>query len=169
MLTALNRLLEKEAWAREHLAPFEGAVVEGRVGPLVLRAAIVSSGYLGAAPAGIAPAAIVSAVPGKPKVEGEEPLAEALRLVLQHLRWDAEEDLSRVVGDVAARRLVEAGRAFIAWQRDAGQRLLESASDYLARENGLLATRRELAEFSAALQEMETRIGELERRVGRLG
>jgi len=28
-----------------------------------------------------------------------------------HLRWDVEEDLSRVVGDIAAHRMAQAGRA----------------------------------------------------------
>ena len=165
----LNHLLEKEPWARERLAPFAGAVVEARLGPVALRAAILSSGLLADAPAGSAPAAVVHVRPGTAEVSGEEPLAEALRFLAQNLRWDAEEDLSRLVGDVLAHRLVQGGRDFWAWQRDVGRRLAESGADYLARENGLLVTREELAYLDTTLQDLHARIEALERRMGSLG
>ena len=168
-IALFNHLLEKEPWARERLAPFAGAVVEARFGPIALRAAILSSGLVAGAPAGSATAAVVHLRPGTPEVSGEEPLAEALRFLAQHLRWDAEEDLSRLVGDVLAHRLVQGGRDFVAWQRDVGRRLAESGADYLARENGLLVTREELERLGMSVQDLHARIEALERRMGGLG
>jgi ubiquinone biosynthesis accessory factor UbiJ len=164
VLALVNRLLEKEPWARERLAPFAGAIVEARGGPLALRCAIASSGLFEPAPADSLAAVVIEARPGALAVTGQEPLAETLRFLLQHLRWDAEEDLSRFVGDIAARRLVQAGRDFLAWQRDAGARLAQSAVAYLARENGLLVTRPELGALSEGVQALQDAIEALERR-----
>jgi ubiquinone biosynthesis protein UbiJ len=134
------------------------------------RAAIMSSGLFGNAPADRAAAAVVRFRPGgPPEVIGEEPLAAALGFVLKHLAWDAEEDLSRLVGDVAAHRLVHAGRDLLAWQRDAARRLAESGAEYLAGQNGPLVARQELAQMRAALDDLDARIEELARRVARVG
>jgi ubiquinone biosynthesis accessory factor UbiJ len=164
-IAIVNQLLEKEPWARERLASFAGATVEARVGPLVLRCRVASSGLLESAPADAVPLAVIHAGPGTWSVTGEEPLAETVRFLLQHLRWDVEEDLSRVVGDIAARRLVQAGRDFLAWRRDAGRRLVDSGLSYLARGNGPLVTRDELRGLSEKLQALQEGIETLERRV----
>jgi len=169
LLIFVNQLLEKEPWARERLASFAGAIVEARVGPLQLRSRVASSGLLESAPADAVPLAVIHARPGAWSVTGEEPLAETLRFLLQHLRWDVEEDLSRVVGDIPARRLVQAGRDFLAWQRDAGRRLVDSAISHLARENGPLVTRHELGGLSEKVQSLHDGIEALERRVHDLG
>jgi len=168
ILALVNRLLEKEPWARERLAPFAGAIVEARGGPLALRCAIASSGLFEPAPADSVAAAVIDARPGTLAVTGQEPLAETLRFLVQHLRWDAEEDLSRFVGDIAARRIVQAGRDFLAWQRDAGARLAQSALTH-ARESGLLVTRPELGALSERMQALQDRIEALERRTRALG
>ncbi|HEY6820633.1 MAG TPA: hypothetical protein VI321_01330 [Burkholderiales bacterium] len=138
---------------------------------MALRAAIGSSGLFEPAPADSVAAAVIDARPGPGAfvVAGQEPLAGTLRFLLQHLRWDAEEDLSRFVGDIAARRIVQAGRDFLAWQRDAGARLAESAMTYLARENGLLVTRPELGALSERVQALQAAIEALERRTRALG
>jgi ubiquinone biosynthesis accessory factor UbiJ len=45
------------------------------------------------------------------RVEGDTQLATDLAWLAENLRWDAEDDLSRVIGDLPARTLVMAGRA----------------------------------------------------------
>ena len=59
----------------------------------------------------------------KPKVhiEGDVQLAAEINWLIDHVRWDAEEDLARLVGDApahtlaqAARKAVEALRGFVA-------------------------------------------------------
>ncbi len=48
----------------------------------------------------------------KPKVriEGDVQLAAEINWLIDHVRWDAEEDLARLVGDAAAHTLAEAAR-----------------------------------------------------------
>jgi ubiquinone biosynthesis protein UbiJ len=62
----------------------------------------------------------------KPKVriEGDVQLAAEINWLIDHVRWDAEEDLARLVGDAAAhtlaqtaRKAIEALRGFVASRR----------------------------------------------------
>ena len=60
-------------------------------------------------------------------------------VLARHLRWEVEEDLSRVLGDVAAHRLASTGRALVAWHLDALERVAGAIGDYLIDEKRVLA------------------------------
>jgi ubiquinone biosynthesis protein UbiJ len=179
---ALNRLLRAEPWARERLAPFAGMTLELRAPPLPgMSFVILPGGTLEAG--GDAPELTVTvradALPAllrseehfvrSVEVAGDERLAAAVMLLLRHLRWDAEEDLSRLVGDVAAHRLVALARVFGAWQADAARRLAESLRDYAVEEKKLLVSSAEFSAFSAEMARLRDAVERLEKRVRRLG
>jgi ubiquinone biosynthesis protein UbiJ len=177
----LNRLLAAEPWARERLAPFAGETVELRAPPLpALRLAIVAGGSLqaGEAVPGLSmtlkPEFLIALVRGEEhalravEVEGNAGLAAEILVLARHLRWDAEEDLSRLLGDVAAHRLAETGRAFAAWHLDAAQRLAASLVDYATDEKQLLARRAELEALAESLARLRDAIARLDKRVERL-
>jgi ubiquinone biosynthesis accessory factor UbiJ len=179
---ALNRLLDADPQARERLAPFAGETVELRAAPLPdLRFVILPGGRIEAG--GEAPALVISLGPGAApawlrgeehfmrsvEVAGDAQLASEVRVLLRHLRWDAEEDLAKVVGDVAAHRLTGWGRGFAAWQADAGRRLLEALADYAVEEKRLLVSRRDLAHFAAEVARLRDAVERLDKRVRRLG
>jgi ubiquinone biosynthesis accessory factor UbiJ len=179
---ALNRLLQAEPWARERLAPFAGDTVELRAPPLPsLRFVILPGGTLEAG--GADPAVVVTlrpeALAALPKgeehflraieVTGNAELAAQLMALARHLRWDAEEDLSRLVGDVAAHRLAGLARGFVAWQADAARRLAESLADYAVEEKRVLVSTRELAAFAEEVSRLRDAIERLDKRAGRLG
>ena len=179
----LNHLLQGEPWAREALAPFAGQIVEIRPAFLPpLRLAIVEGGLVGTAAEG-EPALVVTLKPDAPaallrgeehfmhavEVSGNARLADAVMLLARNLRWDYEEDLSRVFGDVAAHRIAGAARDLAAWQADAGRRLAGSLADYLTAESGWLASRAELESFAAAAARLRDDLERLEQRVRRLG
>jgi ubiquinone biosynthesis accessory factor UbiJ len=52
----------------------------------------------------------------KPKVriEGDVQLAAEINWLIDHVRWDAEEDLARLIGDVPAHTLAQAARQAVA-------------------------------------------------------
>jgi ubiquinone biosynthesis protein UbiJ len=179
---ALNRLLAGEPWARERLAPFAGACVEVRNPPFpplhfLLRAdgTVEAGGGEPALVVTLGPHAMLDLVRGREhfmraiEVTGDPALAAEVRLLARHLRWDAEEALSQVVGDVAAHRLADAARAFFAWQSDAARRLGESLVDYAVDEKRLLVAHPEMASFAAAVARLRDAVERLEKRVARLG
>lgn len=64
------------------------------------------------------------------RIEGDVDFAATVNWLVDNLRWDAEEDLSRVVGDAPAHALAEAGQAVArALRRFAGGRADSAASD----------------------------------------
>jgi len=158
----VNQLLGRERWARERLAPFAGQSVEFRP-PLLppLRLTILPDGKV--REDGDEPQAVI----GLEGISGG-PLAEELRVLARHLRWDAEEELSRVVGDVAAHRIAGAGRAFLGWQADNVRRLSDALVGYGTDEARLLITRGELKQLGDTVAAFEATLAELEQRVARL-
>jgi ubiquinone biosynthesis protein UbiJ len=184
VVATLNHVLRRETWARERLAPFAGEGIEVRA-PLLpsLRFRIEEGGGLSAAPAGATASLTVSIRSDAPaaalkgedhllrsvEVTGNARLAEAVMGLVRHLRWDFEEDLSRVFGDVLAHRMAEGVRALGSWAPDAGARLAESFAAYATDEAKLLLGRPELREFAAEVGELRDAVERLEARLRRRG
>jgi len=121
----LNHVLLQEKQARERLLAQKGRVVHFRYGLfaidlIVTPAGLVDRAALGAKPdlvltvAAESPLVVVQSVlAGKAppvKIEGDVQLAAEMGWLAENLRWDAEEDLSRLVGDAPAHALADAGR-----------------------------------------------------------
>jgi ubiquinone biosynthesis accessory factor UbiJ len=178
---ALNHLLDAEPWARARLAPFAGAAVELRSPPLpTVRFTILPGGTLavgGAHPALVVtlrPDALVGLARGPEHflrsidAAGDPALAAAVMALARHLRWDVEEDLARLFGDVAAHRLARAGRALAAWHLDAARRLTGALADYALDESRMLMPRQELEDFAARVARLRDAVERLEKRIERL-
>ena len=156
----LNQLLDRERWARQRLEHFAGQSVELRP-PLLppLRLAIAAGGRI--EEGGPEPSAAVT-LNG---ISGTSALADELRYLARHFRWDAEEELSRLVGDVAAQRIGGTVRALARWQMDAARRVGETLAEYATTESGTLVRRRELQDFAAEVERLRVAIDRLERRL----
>ena len=180
---ALNHLLASESWASARLAPFVGDTVAIATPPLPeLRFAILADGRVAPAPAEAAasltvtlrPDALAALARGEEhfmravQVTGNARLASEVLLLVRHLRWDFEEDLSRVVGDVAAHRLATVARDLAAWQIEAARRLAESLVDYAVEERRVLVKRAELDSLAAQAAQLRDALERLEKRIGRL-
>jgi len=178
---ALNHLLAAEPWARERLAPFAGETIELRGPPFPpLHFVILPGGTLeagGGDPAltiTLTPQALLSLARGPEhfaralEVAGDPRLAAEVSALARHLRWDVEEDLSKLLGDVAAHRIADTGRALARWHVDAARRLVDSLADYAVDEKRMLMARPEVDEFAAAVARLRDALERLEKRVERL-
>lgn len=181
-MAAINHLLGQAAWAREKLAPYAGHAAQINLPPFAAAFLIAADGYL-AVPAAEAelevsislPAATpLLALQGKDEVmraariEGSAEFAETLGFVIRNLRWDAEEDLSGLVGDIAAHRIVGGAREFAAWQQQAARNFAENLAEYFTEEQPLIASRPAIAEFSADIDRLRDDVARLEKRLARL-
>jgi ubiquinone biosynthesis protein UbiJ len=178
----VNRLLDAESWARERLARFPGETIELVPLPLPpLRVTILEDGRLqagGEAPAltlQMGPGALIALARGEEEflraveIKGNARLAQEIASLARHLRWDVEEELSRVFGDVAAHRIAGAARSFAEWQLDAARRVTGAAADFLAEEARILVRRDEQAGHAHAVAELRDALARLEKRIERLG
>ena len=101
------------------------------------------------------------------KVSGNDRLAEEILVLLRHLRWDFEEDLSRVFGDALARRLVGGARDLATWQAEAARRLAENVVEYAVEERGLLIARPEFDAFATEVARLRDDLARLQQRIER--
>ena len=181
ILSALNHLLGQAAWARQQLKPFAGRKASFDMPPWQLAFAISADGYFEPVAEGEIDVTVtlpadtpLAALQGLDRamagahVTGNAEFATALSFVLKNLRWDAEEDLARLVGDIAAHRIAGAAASLAAWQKRAADSLATNLAEYLTEEAQLLTPARELADFRAEVEELGDRLAALEARVGRL-
>ncbi|MEK7361661.1 MAG: ubiquinone biosynthesis protein [Pseudomonadota bacterium] len=177
---ALNHLLEAEASARDKLKPYAGQCVEFRNPPLpVLRLVILDTGLLAAAAqdavsnlvvtigSGALPAFVrgEDALMREIGIEGNADLASAVQYLFRHLRWDVEEDLSRIFGDVIAHRMVEQGRRFATWNREAAEKLAQNLAEYWIEEQPLLARPADVRQFLAGVDQLRDDLARIEKRI----
>jgi ubiquinone biosynthesis protein UbiJ len=175
----VNRLLDADPAARDSLAPFAGRAVRFVLAPLPdLRLAVRADGSLTAADAPefhlvvtLTPGTLAAlarrdeAAARTVTFMGDAEFAAVLQRVAGQLEWDVEEDLSKVVGDVAAHRLAQTARSFAAWQREAALRLGENLAEYVTEEAALLAARAEVDAFAREVAELRDAVERLEKRV----
>ena len=179
----VNHLLQGADWARERLAPFAGARLRFEVPPVSSTFTITSDGLLGAGVSTEPPAATVRVEPlvlfriavlrDEParqliRVQGDAELAAAFTGVLANLNWDAEDDLSRVLGDVAAHRAVRAATALYQWQLQMASNLAGSIVEYATEEQPIIAGADALKQFVAEVDAIREDVERVEKRIERL-
>lgn len=180
-ISALNALLRREDWARERLARHAGKTVRFAVGGFTLGLSIDSEGLADQADPAVVPDVTLTVAPEKLRlprlgaghekpdfaeathISGDAALAQVVADLSKQLRWDPEDALARVVGDIAALRIVGGARAVAGGARTAGQRLAQNVSEYLAEESGVLAGRPALEQWRLDLAELNARADALAR------
>lgn len=179
----LNHLLTQETWARDRLKPFAGRTVRMDFGKLSLIAGIADSGLLEAldqlsdtpsvtihAPLDWPVVALTdrAALFGQAKISGAVDLAEAFGFVMRNLKWDAESDLSGLVGDIAAHRMVITGQRFFAWHHETAIRFARNMSEYFVEEDRSIAKTRDVAAFCQSVVLVSDECLRLEQRINSL-
>jgi len=101
-------------------------------------------------------------------ITGDAEIAQSFHELLRAARPDLEEELSRLVGDVAAHQLGNLVRSAAGWGRKAGQALAANVSEYLQEESRDLVTRTEIEEFLAGVDELREAADRLHARAERL-
>ncbi len=123
VLLLLNHVLQQEPQAMERLRSQQGKAVQVQWGPFALELQATPAGLLALAapertpdlrieltdpsPLALAQAALSGTKPVL-EIQGDVQLAAEVAWLFDNVRWDAEEDLSRLLGDALAHRLVSA-------------------------------------------------------------
>ena len=179
---AVNHVLRTTPLAMQRLATHAGRTIAVHVGPATWAFTVQTTGEVTAAVPGasrdlemrISPFLLPRLAAGDETaaaeiaMQGDTALAEEIGFIARHLTWDVEEDLSRVVGDIAAHRIVTGARAFAAWGREAGVRTAAAAAEYWTEESPLIASRVKVEDFTRGVAELDARITALEGRLNKL-
>lgn len=175
----INHLLRGASWARDEFKPFAGRTARIEAVPFALTLTVVENGEITPAAAGAAANVTLRLTPGlllrlaardenawrEIDIAGDADFASAIHHVARNLRWDVEEDLSRVFGDIAAHRMAEAGRTIRRWGEQAADNTARSFAEYWTEEQPLIATRRDLDEFGRAVDQLRDDTARLEKRI----
>lgn len=175
----INHLLSQHGWARDKLMAHAGKSVRVDAMPFVIALAVTPSGAVEAIPdpgkadvafkLSLAQLPLMLADPERAlksvHLEGDAEFAHTLGTLMRELRWDAEEDLSQVIGDVPAFRAMQGVRALNAWGRDAAQRLAGSSAAFLVDEEPMLVRPQMLDQFACEVAAARDACSRLEKRV----
>lgn len=177
----LNHLVNQNSWARAELEPFGGKSVRFDVAPVSAIVSILEDGGLALAGDAAEPEATISmpftvalriladdeAAHTLVEIDGNSELAAALANVLRGMRWEYEEDLSRVMGDAPAYQAAEFGRKALAEMRRQSVNVAEMFSEYWQEEQPLIAKKRHVAQFIKQVDELRDDSERLAKRIAK--
>lgn len=177
----LNHLLRQTPAAQHALQQQAGKTVAFTLVPVTVRLTIAVDGtFLPAASDAIIEATIkltpsdaLRLLAGeKPqqvvRLEGDSALAADVGKALQLLYWDIEEDLSKLIGDVAAHSLVSHAKEMAANGKAKATSLAEMAVEYWQEEQPLLAKRSQVDAFNRAVDTLRDDAERLAKRFDKL-
>lgn len=102
---------------------------------------------------------------GAAEVSGDPSIAQDFRRLLDLVRPDWEEELSRIFGDLIAHQLGNLARGVLDWGRRAADTLARDSGEFLTEESRQIPTRFEIEEF---LDEVDRLRDDVERCAARL-
>jgi ubiquinone biosynthesis protein UbiJ len=179
---AINHLLAKEPWAREKLSRHAGKTAIFDTGALALRLRVTADGLVElAAEEAEASVTIRIKLADLPailnnrehafsyvKLEGDADFANTISQVAENVRWEAEEDLARLVGDIAAVRIVSGAKSAFNTIRTTQRKLAENAAEYFLEENPMLMRPQAVADFAADVARLRDDVERLSKRLEKL-
>jgi len=173
----LNHLLSQHSWAMARLRPRVGKTLQLR---LPLTSAVLSiqedGSFAPAAPDARVDATLIpnplawlAASDARFIAGGEDAvLAKELAEILGKMRWDVEEDLSRVLGDIAAHKLVSTATGVLDWHRNAAETIARSWVEHWQEEKPVLAQPEQVQPFFNEVGEVHDRVEQLEQKINQL-
>ncbi|MCO4812039.1 MAG: SCP2 sterol-binding domain-containing protein [Gammaproteobacteria bacterium] len=105
---------------------------------------------------------------GSLELAGDAHLADDFQQLLEYAKPDIEEELSGVVGDVAAHRLGEFARGVSNWTRSAGSTMGANIREYLQEESRDAPSRYEVERFAGNVNTLRDDVDRLEARINKL-
>lgn len=179
---AINHLLAREPWAREQLARHAGKVARFDIGVASFRLCAAADGMVEAADGdslqNVTIRIKLSDLPliaqnrerafSYVQIEGDADFANTVSLLSQSLRWEAEDDLSKFVGDIAATRIVDGARTAFDAARTTQKKFAENVAEYLLDEKPVLVRQQAIADFSSDVTRLRDDVERLSKRIEKL-
>ena len=178
----IQHLLAQNEWAAPMLQPFASQSVQLDFVLFKTSLVILENGSLAIAGESNTPDAIITIPPSLLmrlmakdesaklliKVDGDTHLATALAKVLSHVRWDYEDDLSKLTGDVSAHKIGEFTRNTTSTVKDTAINLAEMLSEYWQEEKPLLTKKRHIEQFNTEVDTLRADVERMEKRLNKI-
>ena len=177
----INRVLADYPLARDQLSAHAGKIIDAQVGPLACRVRVATEGGVEIvgegcnAPVDASFRVALALLPRLAQKDesafrevvftGDSEFVALLSTLAREVEWDIEEDLSKLVGDIAAHRIVDTAKQARAWRRDAGLRFTENVAEYLTEEKRAFITSTDLESFSRDNEMLRDELARLDARL----
>jgi ubiquinone biosynthesis protein UbiJ len=178
-----NRVLDREAWARQRLAAHAGRSFVVSVGPAASAFAIDDAGRVastssgGAAPdlrLSVSPLDLPAFLADPTRwdryvtAEGDPALATTLKELAPTLPWFVEQAFAGVLGNVVGQQVADTGRRLLAFPEYAAERVGASVASFAHERSGLLANRDEGHTFAEQVSALAASVDALAMRIDAL-
>ena len=178
----LQHLLTQNSWANAILQPYAGKAVQFDIASIKANIIILEDGGLAiAGETNIADATICisaslllrliaqdEAAKMQIVISGDTHLATEFAKVLSNMRWDYEDDLSKLVGDVSALKISQFGREAATGIKRNSIQLAEMLSEYWQEEKPMIAKKRHVEKFNAEVDTLRADVARFEKRLTKL-
>ena len=178
----LQHLTNQNNWSKSLLIPFAGRIVAFNFTLIQANLIILEDGSLAISAESATPEASIHVPPSLAirllagdenakmliKIDGDTHLATEISKVLQNMRWDVEEDLSKITGDITAHKIGEISRKTFFEVKTQGKNLVEMLSEYWQEEQPLLAKKRHVEQFNSQVDSIKSDVARFEKRVNKL-
>ena len=178
----LQHLIAQNNWSKTLLHPFAGKSIQINIPPINSSLIILENGSLAmAGETAIAdttitiPPSLLLRLIAKDEsakqsihITGDSHLATEIAKVFAHMKWDYEDDLSHIIGDVAALKVGQLGRKTIQSVKESGVNVAEMLSEYWQEELPLIAKKRHLEQFNQDVDTLRADTERLEKRLAKL-
>lgn len=178
----LQHLIAQNSWACPLLQPHAGKCVAFKLGFFSRSLMILEDGSLAMAGDNHVADASVSLTPSLAlrllsgdeaakrlvTISGDTHLAAELAKVLSAMRWDFEDDASKLVGDVAAHKLGQTLRGIAATGKETGSNLAAMLSEYWQEEMPLIAKKRQVEAFNSDVDTLRADLARFEKKFAKL-
>ena len=178
----LQHLASQNQWSKSYLVPFVGKVVQFNFVLIKANVQILEDGSLAMGGETASPEATIHLPPSltlrimagdeaakmQIKIEGDAHLATEFSKVLQNMRWDMEEDLSRFTGDIAASKIGTTTKTILQTAKRQTVTAADMLSEYWQEEKNMLAKKRHIETFNANVDALVSDVARFEKRLQKL-
>ena len=178
----LQHITNQNNWSRPYLAPFAGNVMQFDFSLVKANLIILEDGSLSFAGVTATADAVIRLPPSlamrlmaqdgaakmQIEIDGDTHLATELSKVLQQMRWDIEEDLSYLVGDITANKVVAGGKKIAQETKNQTVNLVEMLSEYWQEEKLVIAKKWQVEKFVKDVDSLKSDIARFEKKLQKL-
>jgi len=182
VVKAINHLLAQEAWARDALALHAGKEALIDASGMALRLRVTRDGMVETSrsdePANVTIRVKLADLPliasnrerafSYVKIEGDAEFANTISQLSKGLRWEAEHDIERLMGPIAATRIADGARSAFAHVRTTHTKVTENLAEYFVEENPLLVPKVAAQEFADDVTRLRDDVERAAKRLAKL-
>ena len=178
----LQHLCAQNAWAKSQLQAHAGKVIRVQLGPVSNNLAIIEDGSLAMSGKTATPDATMqislglglrllaqdTAAKTEITLEGDTHLAADFGKMLQHMRWDFEDDAAKIIGDIPATKITETARKTVEAAKNQAKNAAEMLAEFWQEEKPILTKKLHVETFNQQVDILAADTARLEKKLEKL-